>query len=124
MTWSADFNAAPRDRQIIVMTKAAKGPAILFFTTNWLEPDKSTRHRTVGRWNGFPENPKSLIAWTEIPEYQESGVTNPEPMDVIPRNGGGGEGHNTGGNHVTGGAERAPLITHRHIFLESMRQGE
>lgn len=54
MTWSTDFEAAPRDRQILVATKAGRGKVtkIVFFTTNWLEPSKDTPHRMmVGRWN-------------------------------------------------------------------------
>ncbi len=39
------------------------------FVTNWLEP---TKHCPNGRFNGFPENAKSLLAWCEIPIFENS----------------------------------------------------
>ncbi|NLS19870.1 hypothetical protein HGP16_25355 [Rhizobium sp. P40RR-XXII] len=64
--WSLDIASTPRDRQILMRT-TRDGDKV--FVTNWLEP---TKHCPNGRFNGFPENAKSLLAWCEIPAFETS----------------------------------------------------
>ncbi len=66
MSWNFDISAAPRDRQILMRT-SRDGDKV--FVTNWLEP---TKHCPNGRFNGFSENAKSLLAWCEIPAFENS----------------------------------------------------
>ncbi len=66
MNWSLDISSAPRDRQILMRT-TRDGDKV--FITNWIEP---TKHCPNGRFNGFSENAKSLLAWCEIPDFEES----------------------------------------------------
>lgn len=82
MAWSSDFSKAPHDRQILIRTTGDKGRT---FLTHWLQPNKWTPE---GRFDGFPANAKTLLAWCEVPAF------NP------------GAG--------------APLIVHKHIFLEDV----
>lgn len=67
--WSFDMSAAPRDRQILI--RSTKGETIL---TRWIEPTKFT---PAGRFGGFPENAKTLLAWCEVPEFRLS------PLDAV-----------------------------------------
>lgn len=64
--WSSDISAAPRDRQILMRTTRSNQ----VFVTNWLEP---TKHTPSGRFNGFSENAKTLLAWCEIPAFENDG---------------------------------------------------
>jgi len=64
--WNFDIASAPRDRQILMRT-TRDGDKV--FVTNWLEP---TKHCPSGRFNGFPENAKSLLAWCDIPAFENT----------------------------------------------------
>lgn len=61
--WSFDMTAAPRGRQILVRT--TKGETVL---TSWLQPNRFT---PSGRFDGFPENAKTLLAWCEVPAFSD-----------------------------------------------------
>jgi len=65
MSWSFDISAAPRDRQILMRTTRSNQ----VFVTNWLEP---TKHTPNGRFNGFSENAKTLLAWCDVPAFENS----------------------------------------------------
>lgn len=64
MSWSSDFSKAPHDRQILVRTTGDKGRT---FLTHWLKPNQWT---PKGRFDGFPENAKTLLAWCEVPVFE------------------------------------------------------
>lgn len=63
--WSLDVASAPKDRQILMRTTRSNQ----VFATNWLEP---TKHTPNGRFNGFSENATTMLAWCEIPAFENS----------------------------------------------------
>lgn len=65
MMWNHDIASAPKDRQILMRTTRSNQ----VFVTNWLEP---TKHTPNGRFNGFSENAKTMLAWCEIPAFENS----------------------------------------------------
>ena len=60
MTWNLNLSEAPRDGTRFLMA-TAKGETLI---TKWLQP---TKHTPDGRFDGFPENANSLLAWCELP---------------------------------------------------------
>lgn len=61
MTWNHDFTEAPRDgTQILVATTRDNGR---LFLTSWLEPNRFSKS---GRWDGFPADAKTLLAWSAV----------------------------------------------------------
>ncbi len=60
--WNHDISAAPRTGSHFLMA-TTDGKR---FLTRWLEPTKFT---PKGRFDGFSENAKTLLAWCEIPEH-------------------------------------------------------
>lgn len=60
--WNHDLSEAPRDGSHVLMA-TTDGKRYL---TRWLEPTKFT---PKGRFDGFPENAKTLLAWASVPEH-------------------------------------------------------
>lgn len=62
MTWHFSMAEAPRDGSRIIIADTHGG----MFFTKWLEPNK---HRPAGRFDAFPENAKTLLAWRHGPVH-------------------------------------------------------
>lgn len=60
--WNHDISAAPRTGSHILMA-TTDGKRYL---TRWLAPTKFT---PSGRFDGFSENAKTLLAWASVPEH-------------------------------------------------------
>jgi hypothetical protein len=141
--WNFDLSSAPRDgRHVLMATTNGKR-----FLTRWIEPNKFTPN---GRWDGFPENAKTLLAWCGVPDHPDhesprkaaeagsesdgDAVGRPtserQPKTVGSEDGGvtGGESAATisadeaerMGHYTTRGGG---LITHKHIFLDDCGSG-
>ncbi|MFP5078276.1 hypothetical protein ACLE20_13290 [Rhizobium sp. YIM 134829] len=77
MIWNLDIAAAPRDgRQILVATSDRRDEEH-FFLTRWIKP---TKRAPAGRFNGFSENSKVLLAWCELPLHPHHML----PADLAP----------------------------------------
>lgn len=108
------------------------------YATYWIEPTKFTPR---GRWAGWVEGVEP-VAWMPYPEHPFAAASQgeaaaPAPTNVsLPADERSGDGTNAGGGHVNDGetanpetaGERvssspAPLITHKHIFLDDCGSG-
>ena len=108
MIWNHDISTAPRDgSQFLMATTDGKR-----FLTRWLEPTKGT---PAGRFDGFPEKSKTLLAWCGVLGHPFAAATRgeaaaPAPTDVsLPVDERSGEGANAGGGHVTDGENAQPV---------------
>ena len=71
--WNLDLTTAPRDGSQILMA-TSKGERVI---TKWLQP---TKHTPSGRFDGFPENANSPMAWCELPLHPH----HMPPADLLP----------------------------------------
>ncbi|WPE22462.1 hypothetical protein [Shinella zoogloeoides] len=62
MTWNFDLTKAPRDGIRILMADTHGD----MWITKWLEPNK---RRPAGRFDMFPENAKTILAWQHLPVH-------------------------------------------------------
>ncbi len=135
MIWNHDISAAPRTGSHFLMA-TTDGKR---FLTRWLEPTKFTPN---GRFDGFSESAKTLLAWCAVPEHPFAAASQGEAAAHSPESETDREaaeqraGANAGGGHVTDGenthsvaagehvnSSPAPLITHHHIFLGDAGSG-
>lgn len=61
-TWNFDLTKAPRDGIRILMADTHGD----MWITKWLEPNK---RRPAGRFDMFPENAKTILAWQHLPVH-------------------------------------------------------
>lgn len=71
MTWNHDIPSAPRDGSRFLM---ATTDGNIFFT-RWLKPNKFTPN---GRFDGFSENAKTLMAWHDVPKHPSAEINSLE----------------------------------------------
>jgi hypothetical protein len=90
--WNHDINAAPRTGSHFLMA-TTDGKR---FLTRWLEPTKFT---PKGRFDGFSENAKTLLAWCAVPEH-------PFQAKASDDNGATGQADKVPADSVTGDASR------------------
>lgn len=131
MTWSFDLTTAPRDGHHFLMA-TTDGKRYL---TRWLTPTKFT---PAGRFDGFPENAKTLRAWCAVPEHPDAEIhespskndkacskavpqDEPSPAGIGSELPAGREGRHEG--EAASADLPANLITHKHIFLDDCGSG-
>jgi hypothetical protein len=107
MTWNTALDEAPRDRHVLMATTDGKR-----YLTRWLIPTKFTPN---GRWDGFSESPKTLLAWCAVPEHPNHKSDAGEFAAV--------KGKARLANATSVEPSASGLITHHHILLDDAGSG-
>lgn len=128
MTWNHNIDEVPRDGSHVLMA-TTDGKRYL---TRWLAPTKFT---PSGRFDGFSENAKTLLAWASVPEHPFAAASQGEvalqsPGGSIGANAGGGHVDDSENAHSVAAGEQSEdssspdhLIVHKHVFLEDCGSG-
>jgi hypothetical protein len=130
MTWNFDLTSAPRNGSHILM-ETTDGKRYL---TKWLAPTKFTPN---GRFDGFSENAKTMLAWCAVPEHPNHIQERPSINDEASPEAGpqaeaslagigagtlaGREGRREG--EAASAGLPTNLIVHKHIFLDDAGSG-